>query len=476
VTDPLKPDLCVIGAGSAGLSVAAIAASFGVPVVLVEKHRMGGECLNVGCVPSKALIAAARSRHAVAGAGRFGISCGPATADPVKVRDHVRGVIDAIAPMDSQERYEAMGVRVIRAEARFTDAATVEAGGTVIKARRFVVAAGSTPAVPPIPGLDGVAYLTNDTIFDLAETPTRLLVLGGGPIGVELAQAHRRLGAEVTLIEAGPRILGREDPEMASVVERALRADGVAIRTGASVERIERRTGGAVAVVLGDETLEGSHLLVATGRRPALEGLGLEAAGIAHDATGIRVNKGLRTTNSRVYAIGDCAGGEGGGQRFTHAANHQAGLVIRNALFRLPVSVHSVPIPRVTYSDPELAVIGLSEEEARQAGGSFRILRWPMAENDRARADRATQGHIKALVTPRGRILGCAIAAAHAGELIAPWALAMRKGLKIQDFAGIVVPYPTYSEVTKRAAVEFLRPSAQNPLLRRIVGAVRRLG
>ena len=471
-----QPDLCVIGAGSAGLSVAAIAASFGVPVVLIEKHRMGGECLNVGCVPSKALIAAAGRRRAAEAAGPFGVTAGSVEVDPARVRDHVRGVIASIAPTDSVERFTALGVRVIRAEARFTDWGTVETGGVTVKARRFVLATGSRPAVPPIPGLDGVGYLTNETVFDLAETPRRLIVIGGGPIGVELAQAHRRLGAEVTVIEAAPRILSREDPEMAMVIERALREEGVDLRPGAAIERVEAGPEGGVAVHLGGEAseiVEGTHLLVATGRAPVVDGLGLEEAGIAFDAKGIQVDKGLRTTNSRVYAIGDCTAG---GYRFTHMANHHAGLVIRNALFRLPVSVDTRTIPRVTYCDPELAAVGLSEEEARASGKAFRVLRWPFAENDRARTERATRGHVKAIVTPRGKVLGCAIAGAHAGELIVPWALAIAKGLKVQDLAGLVFPYPTYSEVTKRAAVEFLRPSAQNPLLRRILGVVRRLG
>jgi pyruvate/2-oxoglutarate dehydrogenase complex dihydrolipoamide dehydrogenase (E3) component len=224
------------------------------------------------------------------------------------------------------------------------------------------------------------------------------------------------------------------------------------------------------------ERIEGSHILVATGRAPTTHGLGLEAAGIAFDKSGIIVDKGLRTTNRRVYAIGDCAGGEAGPYRFTHAANHHAGLVIRSALFRLPVRVDPAAIPRVVYTDPELAAIGLSEEEARARHRSIRILRWPLAENDRAQAERAADGHVKAIVTGRGTILGCAIAAPHAGELIVPWALALGKGLKVQDLAGLVFPYPTLSEVTKRAAVEFIRPGAQNPWVRRLIGAVRRLG
>jgi pyruvate/2-oxoglutarate dehydrogenase complex dihydrolipoamide dehydrogenase (E3) component len=459
--------------------VAAIAASFGVSVVLIEKGRMGGECLNVGCVPSKALIAAADRAHASRAAGPFGIAPGEPDVDYGRLRDHIREVIAAIAPNDSVERFTALGVHVIAAEARFIDGNTVAAGEQRIAARRFVVAAGSRPAVPPIPGLDGVPYLTNDTVFDLSRRPERLIVIGGGPVGVEIAQAHRRLGAEVTIVEAA-RLLPREDPEMAAVIERALLRDGVELRTGAAIERVEGEGERIVVHLKGDggpaARLEGSHILVATGRAPTTEGLGLEAAGIAYDGRGITVDKGLRTTNRRVYAIGDCAGGEAGPYKFTHAANYHAGLVIRSALFRLPVRVDPGSIPRVVYTDPELAAVGLSEEEARAARGQVRILRWPVAENDRAQTERATDGHVKAIVTKRGKILGCAIAAPHAGELIVPWALAISKGLKVQDLAGLVFPYPTFSEVTKRAAVEFVRPGAQNPWVRRLVGAVRRLG
>lgn len=474
----LKPDLCVVGAGSGGLSVAAIAASFGVPVVLIERDRMGGDCLNVGCVPSKALIAAGDLAQAIRDGGRFGLGRGDPQVNMARVREHVRGVVDAIAPNDSVERFGALGVRVIQAEARFIDARTVEAGGVMIRARRFVLATGSRPAAPPIPGLDAVPYLTNETVFDLTRRPERLIVIGGGPIGLELAQAQRRLGAQVAVLEAA-RLLPRDDPEMAAVIERKLVAEGVEIRAGAQIERVEHR-GDRIAVVLqlgdAEETVEGSHLLVAAGRRPVTEGLGLEAAGIAFDHAGIAVDRGLRTTNRRVYAIGDCAGPGGGPYKFTHVANYHAGLVIRSALFRLPVKVETRAIARVTYTDPEIAAVGMTEEEARAVKANFRILRSPVAENDRAQAERRTEGHVKALVTASGRILGCAIAAPGAGDLIAPWALAIAKGLKIHDLANLVFPYPTLSEVTKRTAVEFLRPSARSPWVRRAVEFARKFG
>ena len=479
-SDPLRPDLCVIGAGAAGLSVASVAASFGVSVVLVEKGRMGGECLNAGCVPSKALIAAARRAHAVREAGRYGIDAGPdhPLIDFARVQRHVKGVMAAIAPMDSVERYMAMGVQVIRAEAQFTDPQTVVAGGKIVKARRFVIAAGSRPAIPSIQGLDQIPYLTNETIFDLADRPEHLVVLGGGGIGVELAQAYRRLGSRVTIMEPAQRILTREDPEMAAVIERALRREGVEVRTGSDIERIEPRPSGGFAVMLEQAggTVEGSHLLVAAGRRVDTEGLGLDAAGIEADSSGIIVDQGLRTSNAKVYAVGDCAGGSAADGRFTHVANHHAGLVIRNALFALPVRLSKVPIPRVTYTDPELAAVGLTEEEARATHKEIRILRWSFADNDRARAEGETEGHVKAVVTPRGKILGCAIAGVRAGELIMPWVLAMTRGVKVSGLAGLVYPYPTLSEVTKGTAVEFLKPSTQNRWIRRLIGVVGRLG
>jgi pyruvate/2-oxoglutarate dehydrogenase complex dihydrolipoamide dehydrogenase (E3) component len=478
--EPLEPDLCVIGAGSAGLSVASIAASLGASVVLIEKHRMGGECLNAGCVPSKALIAAAARAHMIRTGSRFGIGLegDEPTVDFAQVQKHVKGVVAAIAPMDSVERYIAMGVQVIQAEAHFTDARTVSAGGKLIKARRFVIATGSRPAMPSIPGLDRVPYRTNETIFDLTERPDHLVVIGGGAVGVELAQAYRRLGSKVSLIEAGERILSREDPEMVAVIERSLQAEDVAVRTGSTIRRIEPRPVGRFAVVFesDQETIEGSHLLVAVGRQPITDGLDLEAAGIKADTSGILINKGLKTSNPKVYAIGDCVGGTGTGGRFTHVANHHAGLVIRNALFGLPVRLDEAPIPRVVYTDPELAAVGLTEEEARADRRSVKILRWSFADNDRARADDATKGHVKAVVSPQGRILGCAMAGPHAGELIMPWVLAMTRGLKVSDLAGLVYPYPSLSEVTKSTAVEFLKPSTQNPWLRRVIGLVRRLG
>jgi pyruvate/2-oxoglutarate dehydrogenase complex dihydrolipoamide dehydrogenase (E3) component len=472
MVERLQPDICVIGAGSGGLSVAAAAAAFGVPVVLVEKNKMGGECLNTGCVPSKSLIAAAKHARAVAQARAFGVAAGPADVDFSKVHQHVHDVIAAIAPNDSKERFNGLGVRVIAGAARFKDRKTVVVGDEIeIAARRFVVATGSSPSLPPIAGLDTVPYLTNETVFDLTARPQHLIVIGAGVIGLELAQAFRRLGAAVTVLEAAEP-LAREDGECAAIVLDALAREGVDVRSKVAVTRVESTGAKIKAVVDGDGEIEGSHLLIATGRRANTDGLALERAGIACDRGWIVVNKRLKTANRRVYAIGDVAGR---GQ-FTHLANYHAGLVIRNALFRLPVKVNEDLVPRVTFTDPELAHVGLTEAQARARGLTIRVLRWPYHENDRAQAERETAGHIKVVTDGRGKIVGATIVGAGAGELITTWTLAISRKLPIRALAGIIVPYPTLAEIGKRAAVTYFTPSLTNVWVRRIIALLRRFG
>jgi pyruvate/2-oxoglutarate dehydrogenase complex dihydrolipoamide dehydrogenase (E3) component len=448
--------------------VAAAAAGFGVPVVLIEKGRMGGDCLNYGCVPSKALIAAARRAADFDTSAEFGVAAGKPKVDFLQVRDHVRRVVAAIAPNDSKERFGGLGVRVIAGAARFKDAATVAVDNLEVKARRFVVATGSSPAIPPIPGLADTPHLTNETIFDLAECPEHLVVIGAGPVGLELAQAFRRLGADVTVVEAAVP-LAKDDPECAEVVLDQLKRDGVVVTRVA-------RTDGKVRVVIasrdGDETIDGTHLLVAAGRSPNTGDLGLDRAGIKYERRGIVVDKRLRTTNKRVYAIGDVTGG----LPLTHVANYHAGLVVRHALFRLPVRVDHDSIPWVTFTEPELAQVGLTEAEARKRNHKIRVLRWPYHENDRAQAERATRGHIKVVTTRRGRILGATIVGMNAGELIATWTLAISQRLNIRALAGSVVAYPTLAEVGKRAAITYFTGSLTSPLVRRIIVWLRRLG
>ena len=459
----------MIGAGSGGLSVAAAAAALDVPVVLIEKGKMGGDCLNYGCVPSKALLAAARHATEPRRVTPFGLNLPRAEIDFAKVNAHVHAVIAAIAPNDSKERFTGLGVHVIEGVARFTDKATVAVGDFTIRARRFVVATGSSPAVPPIPGLSETPYLTNETIFERKRCPEHLIIIGAGPIGIELAQAHRRLGAKVTVLEAATP-LANEDPECAATVLAQLEREGVAIRAGVAVTRVAQHDG-KIQVVAGEETIEGSDLLIATGRRPNVDGLDLAAAGIDFDQRGIAVGKGLKTSNKRVYAIGDAAGGH-----FTHTANYHAGIVLRNALFRLPAKANDETVPWVTFTDPELAHVGLTEARARERFKAIRVLRWPYHENDRAQAERETHGHIKVITKKNGVILGATIVGAHAGELITTWTLALSQGLNIRAMTGIVMPYPTLSEIGKRAAITYFSSSLNSPRVRRLIGFLRRFG
>lgn len=475
-------DLVVIGAGAAGLSVTAVAAQLGVPVALVERGEMGGDCLNFGCVPSKALLAAARHAAAIRAASRYGVTAGEPVVDFSRTLDHVHHAIAEIAPNDSEARFTALGATVIRGEARFTGADTVAVDGETLKARRIVIAAGARAAVPPIPGLDAVPYFTNETLWRNRTRPRHLVVIGGGPIGLEMAFAHARLGAEVTVLEAAT-MLGRDDPELAEGALLALKDEGVALREGVRIARVEG-VEGALAAVLDagegrEERIEGSHLLVAAGRRPNLDTLDLDRGGIETTELGVKVDRGLRSvSNRRVYAIGDIADIDGIGPRhFTHVGSYHAGIVIRSALFRLPAKVDYAALPRVTYLEPELAQVGLTETEAREAGHrDLAILRWPLAENDRAIADGATRGLVKVVATRKGTVLGAGILAPHAGEMIGMWGLAIATGTKLSTIAGMIAPYPTLSEAGKRAAGQAFVPRLFAPATKRIVGLLRRLG
>jgi pyruvate/2-oxoglutarate dehydrogenase complex dihydrolipoamide dehydrogenase (E3) component len=470
----LTPDICIIGAGAGGLSVAIAAAALKVPVVLVESGRMGGDCLNTGCVPSKALLAAGKRAETIRRAMPFGLSPASPPVDFARVRQHVDGVMAALAPNDSVARLVGLGVRVIAGTGRFIDPDTVMVGDHIkIRARRVVIATGSAPALPAIAGLDQVPYLTNETIFGLTERPAHLIVIGAGPGGLELAQAHRRLGAKVTVLEAAVP-LAQQDPEGAAIVLNQLRREGIAIQDGVTIESVA--VGANLRVRLagprGVQIIEGSHVLIATGRRPRVEALDLQAAGIASGPRGIKVDKRLLTTNRRVYAIGDVTGGP----QFTHVSNYHAGLVIRNALFRLPIDRHAGVIPAVMYTDPELAQVGLTADQARARHRSIHVLRWSYDDNDRAQAERDTCGHIKVVTGRYGRILGATVVGAQAGELITTWTLAVAQNLNIRVLAGLVVPYPTFSEVGKRAAMTYFIPNLTNPWVQRIIGVLRRLG
>ncbi|MBI2585116.1 MAG: FAD-dependent oxidoreductase [Rhodospirillales bacterium] len=472
----LTVDICVIGAGSGGLSVAAGASQMGARVALIEKGKMGGDCLNYGCVPSKAMLAAGHAAEAHRRSTRFGIGSDAPDIDAKGVFGHIHGAIAAIAPNDSVERFEGLGVKVIQAQGRFTGPAEVTADDTRIAARRFVVATGSSAFVPPIPGLKDAGYHTNETVFYADRLPSHLIVVGGGPIGIELAQAHRHLGAKVTVLELFT-VMPKDDPELVDVVRRQLHEDGIEIMEGITITRVEKTRAG-VAVVLrtsgdtAERRIEGSDILVATGRRANVDGLDLEKAGIRYSPKGIEVDARLRTSNKRVFAIGDVAGG----LQFTHVAGYHAGIVIKNALFRLPAKVDTRAVPWVTFTTPELAQVGLTEAEAGKTTDAIRILRWPYHENDRAQAEGAIEGMIKAVVTPKGKILGCGIVGAHAGELIQTWVLAISQDVKIGAIAQMIAPYPTLGEVSKRAAGSFYTPQLFSERTRKIVRFLARFG
>lgn len=460
----IKCDLCVIGAGSAGLSVAAGAAQLGRKVVLIEKSKMGGDCLNYGCVPSKALIAAAAHAVSVKKAARFGIHSDP-RIDFNAVIDHVHDVIAAIEPNDSQERFEGLGVTVIRAAAAFTGPRTLIAGDAEVNAKHFVIATGSSPVIPDISGLSDVPYFTNETIFDNRTLPDHLIIVGGGPIGCELAQAFARLGAKVSLLEQ-TTILNREDGEAVTLLRERLGQEGVALHEGAAVKRVTSAASNTISVEIGaGAPLQGSHLLIAAGRRANIDGLALDKAGVATTPKGVDVDARLRTANKRIYAIGDVTGGK----QFTHVAGDHASTVVRNILFKMPAKRRDHLAPQVTYTAPEIASIGMTPDAALKGVAGERLARWSLTENDRAQAERATDGFIKVATDKKGRILGATIVGDNAGDLIQSWAFAYANKLPIRAFTNYIAPYPTKGEISKRAAGAWYTPTLFSDRTRALV-------
>ncbi len=466
MTERLTCDVCVIGAGSGGLSAAFITAQLGARTVLFEKGEMGGECLNTGCVPSKALLAAARAVAEIRSASRFGISAVPEIRFS-QVMEHVRRAITAIAPHDSAERFEGLGINVIRAQAQFTGRNMITGGGYDLRARRIIIATGSRAAIPPIPGLDQVPYLTNETIFSLPDLPRHLLIIGAGPEGSELAQAFARLGSTVTVFESD-RLLAKDEPELVDRLRRQLTDDRVALREHTRVANVTFGPDGVSITLAGTgERIAGSHLLVAAGREANPKGLALEGAGIRFERQGIIVDARLRTTQRHVYAIGDAIAGA---PRFTHAANYQAQIAAVNALFGWPAKVDYRLIPSVTYTDPELAHLGMTESEARAIyGDKVRVITEELAENDRVQTDSTFAGAVKLIATRSGKIVGVSILAPHAGEMIQPWALALANRLRLSAFLKAVMPYPTQGEISKAAAQSFYMPKLLSRLPRTLV-------
>jgi pyruvate/2-oxoglutarate dehydrogenase complex dihydrolipoamide dehydrogenase (E3) component len=466
----IKTDILIIGAGSGGLSVAAGAAQMGADVVLLEGHKMGGDCLNFGCVPSKALIASGKAAYGQRHSAQYGVKDAAGEVDYAAAKDHVADVIAQIAPMDSVERFEGFGVNVIREYGRFISKDEVQAGDTVIKARRIVIATGSSPLVPPIPGLDKVPFETNETLFDLREWPEHLLIIGGGPIGIEMAQAHIRLGSKVTVIE-GDKALGKDDPELAEVVLQRMRDEGIVIEEDALAAQVRGKAGAIEVEAKDGRVFKGTHLLMAVGRKANTERLDLEKAGIEPTKNGIKTDDSLRTTNKKVYAIGDVAGG----LQFTHVAGYHAGVIIRSMLFALPSKAKTSHIPWATYTDPELAQVGLTEVEAKKKHGpKLEVVRFHYNHNDRAIAERKTEGFIKVMVV-KGRPVGASIVGYQAGELINLWALALANNMKMSQIAAMVAPYPTIGEINKRAAGAYFSPRLfESDMVKRVVGFVQR--
>ena len=449
----VKTDLLVIGAGSGGLSVAAGAVQMGADVTLVEAHEMGGDCLNYGCVPSKALLSAAKHAHLVRKAKDFGINAVGVDIDYKAAQAHVHKTIATIAPHDSQERFEGLGVRVIRDFARFAGPTSVIADNTLITARRIVIATGARAAIPPILGLQDVPYLTNETLFTVDTQPEHLIILGGGPIGVEMAQAHARLGSKVTIIEMA-RFGATLDPEAAAILRASLETDGVDIKDNTGLVYVAQSDQGVVCTLSTGTQIVGSHLLIAAGRRPNIDGMDLEKAGIAYDKRGITVGADLRSTNKRVYAIGDVAGGV----QFTHVAGYHAGVVIRSALLGLPAKAKTTAIPSVIYSDPEVAQVGLTLEQARQEfGARAEEARFDYAQNDRAIAEGHTIGFAKAIIGG-GRVVGATIVGHQAGEMINFWTYLVTHREKISKVSAMIAPYPSLHEINKRVAGAYFSP------------------
>lgn len=470
--EPLTPDICVIGDGPGGLAIATAAALFGVQVVMVRQSASAAS-INAGA-RGQALRAVGGRARAVADAARFGIAQASGEIDYGRVRAHLDQVAARAAANESDERLAALGILVLKGEARFQNRRQAAIGERVVKARRFVVATGSLPAMPSVPGLADLPCLTEDSIFDLAKRPDRLIVLGGTAAAIELAQTMRALGSEVALI-AREGLLPDEDPEAVGVIRRAVLGDGIVLHESRPILRAELYRQRPRLLLDGDIRIDGTHLLVANGRKPNIAGLELDLAGVRSDDSGIVVDASLRTANRSIYAIGDCAGGAAAGTASSHAAQHQAGLVLRNALFRLPARFRRELVPRTVHGKPELASVGLSEAQAR-AQGDIRVLRWPYAESGRAQAEEQSEGLIKLMTDRKGGILGVTIAGGQAAELIVPWVLAVQTRMNVKEMAGLIAPSQSLSELSQKAALSFQAPLAASPRLRRLIGILRRFG
>lgn len=473
----ITPDLCIIGAGSGGLSVAAGAAQLGLETVLLEKAEMGGDCLNTGCVPSKALLAAGKRAQMHRKNDIKGIAAHEPEIDFSAVKDHVFDTIATIEPNDSPERFRSLGVNVIMEAGEFTAPDTVVAGDYIIKAKKFIISTGSRAFVPPIKGLEYEKVFTNETIFDLREKPDHLLIIGGGPIGIEMAQAHQRLGCAVSVFDMGT-VLPRDDQKNVAIVRDALVKEGITLNENVSIQEVKHGENNVTLVIERNgqvEEISGSHLLVAAGRKPNTDNIGLEKANVKFDRRGITVKDNLKTSNPKIFAIGDVSGGP----QFTHVAGYHAGVIIRQVCFGMFwAKVDYTALPWVTYTDPELAQVGLTEDVAKEkyGEGNIKVAEWHFDENDRAIAEKTTNGQIRVVTNNKGLILGASIVGPQAGELIGMWALAISSKQKIGAITGMIAPYPTLGEASKRAAGAWYTPSLFSDKTRRIVKFLKHFG
>jgi pyruvate/2-oxoglutarate dehydrogenase complex dihydrolipoamide dehydrogenase (E3) component len=440
-------DLVVIGGGPGGLVIASVAAQLGLKVTLVEKSdRLGGDCLHTGCVPSKTLIRSAQVAHLMRNGPKYGLPAIEPEIDMQRIMDRVDGVIGHIQQHDDPERFRGFGCEVLFGEARFTGLHEITVGDKLIKARRLVIATGSRPLIPPIPGIDAAGFDTNETIFKRRELPRRFAIIGSGPIGVELAQAFARLGSQVTLLEKSDRVYPVADMDVSDCLAGILQEEGIILRTGVDISSVRRDGDSRQLLLSGGATVECDRILVAAGRRPEISGLGLDVAGVDHTPTGITVDQRLRTSQRHIFAVGDVCGP----WQFTHMAEYQAGIVLAGLLFRIPRKVNYRVVPRVTYTDPEIAEVGLNETAAREQGLGYDVARFPLRDIDRAVTDSATEGFIKILLV-KGRIAGASLIGPHAGELIHELALAMQVKAKARAITDLVHAYPTYAQIHRRA-------------------------
>jgi pyruvate/2-oxoglutarate dehydrogenase complex dihydrolipoamide dehydrogenase (E3) component len=443
-------DLAIMGAGSAGLTAADLAVKIGVRVALLEKNRIGGDCTWAGCVPSKALLKVAKVHHQMRTADRYGLTPANTPVNMKEVMAHVKSVVDDIYQEETPEALRAKGIDVFMGEVRFINAHTIAVGNEEVRARRILICTGASPFIPPIEGLDSVDFLTYQSVWDLHELPKHLIIVGAGPIGCEMAQSFCRLGSKVTLIEAGDRLLPRDDPAASQTLAETFEAEGIELRFDSPVDGISKDNTG-IHLSTGQGEVVGDTLLLAVGRSPNIEGFGLENASVNYSANGIEVNRNLRTSQKQIYAAGDCTGG----YQFTHYAGWQAAMAVRNALS--PISSKGVleHVPWTTFTDPEVAHAGLTEEEVRKKNGDdIQTYDWPMTKVDRAHTEVATDGFIKLVCKKSGKLLGVTIVAARAGEMINEWALVMSRGLKYSDLSEAIHVYPTYLTANQMAATD----------------------